>query len=426
MSATAPPSTGAHPRGALPGRRRIVAAVGASGGTHALRTAAMVAQRTGDRLAVVSVVEPPGVLGLEDPYLELNPWHLEQEREERRASLERRLEHLRQLGGPLLSPPIEVFVGHAAVVIADVSRELGARLVVMGIGPHSLRHRIFSAETALATSRRSSCPILAVHERSRGLPRSAVVAVDFSPESIHAARKAVCLMADGGHVHLVHVKSMETAAVDVDGPSVLSERFLRLRSALDCARPVHITSAVREGHPAEQILQAARAQEADLVVAGMRGLNAFERLLAGSVSSALLRGAECSVLLAPGPDAVERGELIRVMRGTSRDDSAGNWAAELERFARRNERRRAALEIDDHAFGAQRQASGYSLLGATYDEHDGRVALMFGSGNGAPAHFTHTIGRVRSVSISEYPPGTDDALCVESDDGRAILTFLDR
>ena len=77
-------------------------------------------------------------------------------------------------------------------------------------------------------------------------------------------------------------------------------------------------------------------------------------------------------------------------------------------------------------FPAQRQASGYSLLGATYDEHDGRVALMFGRGGGEPVHFTHTIGAVRSIAIAESPDGVDDALCVESAAGRAILTFLDR
>jgi nucleotide-binding universal stress UspA family protein len=53
----------------------------------------------------------------------------------------------------------------------------------------------------------------------------------------------------------------------------------------------------REGDPAHQIIDAAREQEADLVVVGSRGHGGLTRLLLGSVARNVLYGAPCSVLV---------------------------------------------------------------------------------------------------------------------------------
>lgn len=411
---------------------RVVAAIGPNGGLRALRMASLVSHHTGDPLTVVSVVEVPAMFAYE--HAELNPWKLDEEKDARRSSIRHRLRDLYHLDGAPRAPAVEVTFGTPPSAIADTAREVHARLIVMGIGPHSLRHRIFSSETALGTSRRASCAVLAVHERARGLPRSVVVAVDFSPESIHAARAALSLLGDGADVHLVHVWNRIHTPYPVPTFGELDEaylravpaRFLRMQKLLESSRPLCFSTSVREGEPAEQLLDVARERVADLIVAGMRGIGALERLFVGSVSTALLRAAECSVLLVPGPPILERAELIRLMSGTSTDRVPEHWALELDAFARRNVHRRVSLEIDEHALGAQRQASGYRLLGATYDPHDQRVALMFGGLDASRPHFTHTIGTVRSVAVAGRQPGVDDALCIESEGGRAILTFLDQ
>ena len=113
------------------------------------------------------------------------------------------------------------------------------------------------------------------------------------------------------------------------------------------------------------------------------------------------------------------------MAGSTMDTEPQDWATELEAFASRNDGRPTQMEVDDHVHGAQRQLSGYALTGATYDRRDDRIALMFGGGGSGEPHATHTIGGVQSVCIAGIG-AQDHVLCIDSDDGRAILTFIDR
>jgi nucleotide-binding universal stress UspA family protein len=64
------------------------------------------------------------------------------------------------------------------------------------------------------------------------------------------------------------------------------------------------------GHPAEQILAAAREMEADLVVVGSANRSVLGRLVAGSVSGRVLSHAPCSVLVARPTFAPARAEVF--------------------------------------------------------------------------------------------------------------------
>ncbi len=58
-----------------------------------------------------------------------------------------------------------------------------------------------------------------------------------------------------------------------------------------------LQTLLAEGHPAEEILKAAKRLRADLVVMGSRGLTGMEKILLGSVSAKVTRHAACSVLV---------------------------------------------------------------------------------------------------------------------------------
>jgi nucleotide-binding universal stress UspA family protein len=291
--------------------RPVVVAIGATGGTQSVRMGRAIADRNATEIVVVSVVEPPPLYTFETTRAVLLPWLVEQQLGERRESVHDRLRQLGFEGGRHDDPRLEVRYGDSAPSIGDVARDLNARLIVMGIGPHSVRHRLLPAGTAWSTGRRALCATLAVAAQARELPHVAVVATDFSPESIHAARAALPLLADDGIMYVVHAWSRVEAAFPHAALAAssqhyvasLSERFMRLREALAPPPGVTVHDVAIEGRPADLVLSVARAKQADLIVAGTHGRGAVERWLLGSTSSALLRRADCSVLLAPPPIA---------------------------------------------------------------------------------------------------------------------------
>lgn len=414
-------------------RRPVIVAIGNAGGAPALRTARLLAARDGSPAVVASVVEPPPIYSFEARRALLVPWTIDQQLLTRRESVLARLRELDWRGEALGEPEVEVVYGEAASELADLAREREARLVVMGLGPHAPMRRLLAGGTVWATCRHSPCPVLAVAERATVPPKVVVLATDFSPESIHAAREALCVMADAAVVHVVHAWTRsesetwntELADLDTQYEASLPERFNRFREALGQGHEHTFTTHAVEGHAAEAVLAIAHAQHADLVVGGTHGAGMLERWLLGSTSTALLRGAECSVLLAPPPPVAERTQLLRHMTGTSTVRSPADWNAELQAFVQRNQDRRTTLEIDDRAIGAQVQESGWSLVGATYDPHDHHIALMFGGTTRGRAHLTRSLGNVRSVAVASGPLDEDRALCIESDRGSALITFID-
>lgn len=73
----------------------------------------------------------------------------------------------------------------------------------------------------------------------------------------------------------------------------LEETLTKLKSAPDTG--FKITGEVIQGSPKQVIVEEAESWGADLIVMGSRGLGAWNRLLLGSVSNAVVHHAKCSV-----------------------------------------------------------------------------------------------------------------------------------
>jgi nucleotide-binding universal stress UspA family protein len=70
------------------------------------------------------------------------------------------------------------------------------------------------------------------------------------------------------------------------------------RAAHDAlAKGVEVETHVREGDPAEVLIDVANEQNADLIVVGSRGLAGIKRFLLGSVSNKVSHHASCSVMI---------------------------------------------------------------------------------------------------------------------------------
>jgi nucleotide-binding universal stress UspA family protein len=139
------------------------------------------------------------------------------------------------------------------------------------------------------------------------MPRSIVVGTDGSEPADEAVRQATEMASrEGARLHLV------TAYPD---PQMLRERMtggahaetVDLRKVADgvlkratrdaVARGLDVETHVREGDPAEVIIDVANEQHADLIVVGSRGLTGIKRFLLGSVSSKVSHHASTSVMI---------------------------------------------------------------------------------------------------------------------------------
>jgi nucleotide-binding universal stress UspA family protein len=77
----------------------------------------------------------------------------------------------------------------------------------------------------------------------------------------------------------------------------VAESLLQRAAREAMSKGVEVETHVREGEPAEAILDVANQQHADLIVVGSRGLTGIKRYLLGSVSNKVSEHAHCSVMI---------------------------------------------------------------------------------------------------------------------------------
>ncbi len=402
----------------------ILVALGGGDVTGVLRTAQFFQSSAVGGMLAVSVLQPTVPYLMGD-----NPLLVAPESDHERA-VGRHAELKREISDIPASANWETTVefGDPSYELAALARVRHSPLIVMGIGRHSPIDRWLGVETAARTMRRAPCPVLAVSATAHLPFREAVVAMDFSSASISAAMAVVPLMGTTAVLHLVHVwepnivDDERAQAVNAAYTATLPAKFEHLRELLAVPAGITVKHEVREGKVAEHILTFGEAHHADVIVAGRHGLNAIERLFVGSVTTALLHGTTCSILIAPEPAIAQRDSIIRRMNGTAESRAPLEWAVLIDNFSRRNAGRRTIVEIDDPALGAQILESGFVLQGAAYDHHDNRVELMLG--DGTMRHLTRTIADVTSISVYTDHLGSDAALRVAHGSGQTLLTFI--
>jgi nucleotide-binding universal stress UspA family protein len=286
--------------------RIIVASDGKPAAVGALRVARALVERGGAPVEVVCAVPPfpvppsrvggPAVLGMDG-------W----DRAACEAARERVRAQLQAIDPMMAGWPITVEIGAPAMTIVRHARDGSASLIVMGLGRHALADRWLGTETALRVMRLAHVPVLAVPSEATSLPDRAVAAVDFTSFSRDAATTALKLLPAGGVLHLAYVfwrPSEEIPWVGGrDWVELQRERIQaelsELAQRLDGADGVRVEPHVLEGDPATETLRFAERSGAGLVAAGSQGTGFLSRLLMGSVSTRLVRGATSMVLIAP-------------------------------------------------------------------------------------------------------------------------------
>lgn len=397
----------------------LVATDGTPAVLGALRLARRLEEEKGVRVEVLGVVEPVPVFDagflVALPEMELY--------ESRQGVLKQEIENqVEAVTGSRDSWMIRVEAGLPGPRIVKWAGDRQADTIFIGLGRHRPVDRVFGTETALQVIRLSHIPVLAVPEDSRELPRTATLGVDFSHFSLRAARVAVDVMGSPWELHLVHVMSgmefLPTMSEEwrLDYETELTGRLEDLAVGLTPSAGSSVHTHLLEGEPSHELLAFSDDREIELLVAGSHGLSFVGRLLMGSVSTRLVRGAHVPVLVIPPSDLAQ--EVIDQEGGS---EEIHPWVAEMEEFSKANAGRRTTLELDDPEIGAQQCGKNFPLWGVDYDPRRDRINIMLGRSGTVEGHLTHSIPGPKDLRVERDDRGRPQALQVRLEKGQVVL-----
>ncbi|HLU25610.1 MAG TPA: universal stress protein [Longimicrobiales bacterium] len=221
---------------------------------------------------------------------------------------------LRELGGELRARLMwtKVRVGQPAEEIAAEAEEMHAGLIV--VGEHGKRRGFWDVlgSTAERLVARSSVPVLVARGSPQQPPRRILAPVDESPVTAAVLELAWELaMRFNARVTALHALPSSlydhpraetlTGRLDLDELARSGARqWLEQELAAAGFGPGEADVLVTMGNVRDEIRTAAERLEADLIIMGSRGsTTGIERVILGSVASAVLRGANCPVLVVP-------------------------------------------------------------------------------------------------------------------------------
>jgi nucleotide-binding universal stress UspA family protein len=282
------------PDGASRPERSIV--VGYNGKQHsrdALLWAAAEAARRDSPLLVLYAANYPGMtLGPGPGLLEPEPGALDAAHEVTlRGVSEARQAHpgLRVAGATEVTSPSEA--------LTEESSRAG--LLVIGTRGYGRVAGALLGSVAFAVAARAECPVIVVKEDPTSRPAGAEHRIVVGTDGSAPGAAAVGFAADraifaGATLEIVTCTGEHP---DVDADQLRASAAVIVRSAAERLRDTlpELTVTTRvEDCPAERTLVDASA-DAGLVVVGTRGRGAFKGMLLGSVSHAVIYGAQCPV-----------------------------------------------------------------------------------------------------------------------------------
>ncbi|HET6379437.1 MAG TPA: universal stress protein [candidate division Zixibacteria bacterium] len=215
--------------------------------------------------------------------------------------------------------------GRPATAILNEAAELRPDLIVVGSRGHGPLKTVLLGSVSTEVVDHAPCPVLVARTPA---VRRAVLAMDGS----YSSDRAVAVLRRWPILRGIPTRVVTVGPVDdamhtasplwpdrplMHAPEVLLDRQRLVevgRRAVDELKEVGIpaTSDERAGDPATEIIAAAEATKADLIVVGSRGLSALPRLVLGSVARKVLLHAPHSVLVVRSArERIEQKEEVR-------------------------------------------------------------------------------------------------------------------
>lgn len=235
------------------------------------------------------------------------------------AERERLLDELREFTAVAHPRPVPVTleVVEARTVHGEILAQadrLGADLIVLGTHGRSGFQRLLMGSVAEKVLRLARQPVMTVGAATRDDDADAGFArilcgIDFSDCSIAALDYALAIAAPGGQLIAMNVVEWAPAGYDpLVGPATDLAGFRLAAEAQAHARLEELVTArnagykrsvevlIGAGRPHHEILTLAADRGCDLIVLGIHGRGAVDRMLFGSTAEPVVRRAPCAVL----------------------------------------------------------------------------------------------------------------------------------
>ncbi len=231
-----------------------------------------------------------------------------------------------QLSNKGLRVETELKLGSPAEIILEKARSQKLDLIVLGAKGLRSTVSIMLGGVAQQVMEYATCPVLIVRAPLQGF-RKILLVTDGSPFSLAAARYLGTFpLPEDRDVHIMHVlpplpipvmmephlgmwqpiysiyPTREEEAEIREHDKQSGEAILKRTSILLLKHGIPSTPILVRGDAATEIMDYAKANQIDVIVAGSRGLSNFQGLWMGSVSRKLVHYSNCSVLLVKRPD----------------------------------------------------------------------------------------------------------------------------
>jgi nucleotide-binding universal stress UspA family protein len=200
--------------------------------------------------------------------------------------------------------------------ILEMAARIPSDLIVLGTHGHSGFEHLVLGSVTEKVLRKAPCPVLTVPPQVAETPREAqqmfqriLCAIDFSEASLKAFEYALSLAKEtNAELLLLYVIEGVPDAPDWQqptGPAVMEyvtlsevEALKRFRALLphDAETWCRPHTILGTGKPYREVLRVAREQDAHLIVMGVHGRAAVDRLFFGSTTNQVVRTATCPVL----------------------------------------------------------------------------------------------------------------------------------
>ncbi len=272
----------------------------------AVQRAAQLARELHATLHLVHVVHPLDLYAGSELSFDFQMHYQQAQQQHIKTELETLTTQLREQFGITVHHCTKI--GRAYNEIVSHANAVHANLIVAGAqGEHSILAKLLGS-TALRLIKTAKCPVLIVKNTLNAASyRHVLAAVDFSAGSAEVpalatmiapqAQIEALLIFDSNQEAHMYKAGMDEALLMQYREKALSKAKHQLEDLISQQSKYNINSVIRAGYPPEAICAYANESKADLIVIGKHNRNQIEQWLLGSVTKAVVYGADCDVLL---------------------------------------------------------------------------------------------------------------------------------